>query len=298
MNGKIYYILYIIILTISSCSNHFDPRLYNKGQKKKETNETAGEWIIPTKSQDPFLKTNEWWNNPNNAGFNSSVFNEWLISVKFGNKNIPEYVFLTNPEDNTNDSLWHLDSKNINLQLYTNRGMNTKADNGAIGIVTVIKVVYFKYKGLNTYFFNPDNSYNTEYPGFDKLSRFNFYRFTGVALIMKMDNCLIAVDKYSKLIFAYGKPTEWKEIIPNVFLPKKWGSIDNNTENGGKKYPFYEYDPIGYIKKGGEVVLFSWFKSNIADGNYDPRKSKIESDIANPVSGIEGRSPYAFKIET
>lgn len=276
------FTLFSALAFIISCGwrgKSFDTAWYLQGKKStSETPDIPGadvEDIIYDPTTDPFEKAEVKDINAN--GFNGeSFFNENLIKASFDGKNVPTYTFFKQGGRN-----WIPGDSEKNEYYYN--GDDTLA--GGNGINTV---VYYKYKGKNQ-LFPPTDIYNTGSRK-NRLERFSFFRFTGKTAMPSLDNCLMAVDKYTKLVFAYGKPTSYKAIMGNQ-LPTSWGAFEKySTGPDGKRYDFYEYDPIGIVDKNGSVELFPFFKDAIAKGDYEP----YMGDPSRPVAtyGTPGKSPY------
>ena len=141
--------------------------------------------------------------------------------------------------------------------------------------------------------------------------RFYFYRFEGSAFGVSIKNCLIAIDTYSKLVFAFGVPNLWKKPVnlPGVpYAPAGWQAVENgweakyevNTQDrfanvNGIQY-FYEYDPVGVVKANGEIEIFQWCLDSIGNNSkYAPRVKGNAIDLGRPIASEtekEGRSPY------
>lgn len=165
------------------------------------------------------------------------------------------------------------------------------------GPFNITDMTYFRYVGINL-FFAPDSRYNTDkYQVYDKkgnklegqketfMKRFHFYRFTGKGGgIVNMDNMLLAVDTYTKLVFVFGRPTKMAFLL-GKYISLEWGPVDLESEwDDGKKYRFYEYDPVGYVTEDGIFNLTEIYKKNQAIGDFDP----IKTD----------KSPYIYTVES
>lgn len=209
------------------------------------------------------------------GGFHSSKFDSWVLETVFDSQNVPTYKFI----NSTNS--WRLNNSKKNEYIY--KGNNSKAGN-----LPITDVTYYLYKNKN-YFFEPNSSYHSG-ANMEILNRFYFYRFTGKALkIVSLDNPLLAVDTHSKLVFAFGIPMYFGKFGNPTF----WGEFSLYAP---EKFFFYKYDPIGYVKEDGNVVLFEWFKIKQAGGgttssNYYPN---ISSNAKVAQVGASGYSPYLF----
>lgn len=268
-------LIFISVLTIfiTSCSNQFDPRAYNRRKKIGNDNNTIStnepDINIPSEN-DPFKYPQN--NDINDKDFDGNVFNTWFITAKFLSGNIPEYKFLKEYS-----SPWHL--KDANTKEYRYIGPDTTAASGSLN--PSFTPTYYKYKGKNhKYAYN--GKYNTGAHG-ERMERFYFYRFTGTAVGVSLDNALIAIDKYTKLAFAYAKPVSFG----SFGNPTSWKAIDEKSE-----YKFYEYDPVGIVSNDGSVELYDWFKNNLKAGNYEPFLGDLTRDVAN--YNKPGRSPYFY----
>lgn len=102
------------------------------------------------------------------------------------------------------------------------------------------------------------------------MTRFMFYFFTGQTASPALQNCLVAVDTYSKLVFQFGKPVNFEIKFGNN-VPTKWAPVDlASTGPGGKKYRFYQYDPVGYVTQDGSFHMTDTYKANLKNEIYDP----------------------------
>ncbi len=109
------------------------------------------------------------------------------------------------------------------------------------------------------------------------VERFMFYRFTGKASIASLNNMLVAVDTYTNLVFAFAYPYDFETILGNS-NPSAWASLD---------YPFYTYDPIGYVGNDGSFTIESWYNNALTD-----KKGAIKpADILRT-----GKSPYGYTV--
>ena len=294
---KIYlFILFIMaFIFIYSCQSRFNPRYYYN-KSASDIGDTGGEDLPddfdPDDSDDdngnsggekidPF-KEGE-WNDPNYR-FNMN-FDDYVIKASFDGNNRPSYKLVKGNSQ----------SSSPQKSEYTYNGDNTTGAGQSIQ-----SVKYYLYKGKNP-LFAADSKYNQR----DKIRRFYFYRFTGKALgMVDTDNYLVAIDTYSKLVFAYAVPVKWKLYMAGTpKAPIQWGSVelgwesDYNTEKqasfkvNGASY-FYEYDPIGIVKENGEIEIYQWCLDSIGNNKrYGPR---IDGDLSRDIAtyGKPGRSPY------
>lgn len=273
----------ITIITIAglyllTACNGFDAAWYQQQQTKvagpKEDN---FKFNSVDASKDPFLKAEN--NNPNANGFSNQVFDTWLLTAKFDDKNVPIYKFDTNPSANW--SLKKGDNKTIDEYSYL--GANSSA-----GSNSITDMKYFLYKRANPLYLANSN-YN-QAPHAARLERFYFYRHTGKGGgIAGLNNYLVAIDSYSKLVYAYAVPTQTTNVLGNV-MPTQWGPVDEHTIVNGAKYNFYEFNPVGIVKADGSVEVYQWFKDNMAKANYHPIMGDMSQEVAT--YGKAGRSPY------
>lgn len=254
----------------------------------------AASGVIDKTSYDPFDQTDEWFNkkdsngdinNPDVLGFEPEEFAQMGISGLFDRDNVPWYTVHKVVE-------WEKGNADEAEYIWENPP-KTKGKG-----FTISKVKYYKYIGSNPCYGATTSLYNTELSqtekGNPKLSRFIFYRFTGKGGgIAKLDNYLIAIDTYSKMIFAFSEPGKFTI----VGAPTQWLAADRNKYGAGEnaaRYMFYEFDPVGYITKNGdsyEITLYQWFKDNQAKGDFRP-KIKGYANVASKTPDGYGKSPF------
>ena len=247
---------------------------YNKKPNKDITNPDVEEPTDPDvdipvdPENDPFKDPE--YSDPNKH-FSASKFNAWEIRASFNNNNSPTYGF-ANGSWSRGDS-----TKNE----YLKGGPNSSG-----GGHSITGVIYYLYKDKNP-LFSPSSSYNTGEHG-ERMKRFYFYRFKGKGGgVQALDNMLVAVDRYTKLVFAFAIPTKYKHVLGQA-VPIAWGSVDTRVNNG--KYKFYEYDPVGIIKENGSIELYRWYTSAMGSGNYSPIIGSPDREVST--YGSAGRSPY------
>ncbi len=281
-------------LALPSCSNGLlkDPRLYNGSNKQAAAPEVAPEPELGfVEGMNAFDETDKWYNKrdsngdeqePDKAGFDASEFDTIQITGWFSNQNVPTYTM-------TKKDVWS--SGDAAKREFVHAGApDTEGQGWAINGVR-----YYQYRGINPGY-AADGNYNqtlqvTTPQGNPQLSRFYFYRFTGKGGgIQALDNYLIAVDTYSKLVFAFSEPVQFS----TFGAPTKWDPTDNEKFNG-MSYQFYMYDPVGYVLKKDDgsydIKLYQWFQDNLAKGNY---KASIQgfNDIAEKRVDGQGKSPF------
>lgn len=281
----------ILLSVFFSCSHGFlkDPRLYNPKRTTVQTVAPEPELQL-TGGVDPFDKIGEWYNNPDSngdatnpetEGFAAEEFNQIQIAGWFSDKNVPTYTM-------TKGDVWKEGDATKREYVHSN-APSTEGQGWSITGVT-----YYQYRGINPNYEATGNynvSLQTTKEGKPKLNRFYFYRFTGKGGgVQWLDNYLIAVDTYSKLIFAFSEPVEFS----SMGAPTKWDPTDNDAFSDDIVYQFYMYDPVGYVLKDGEkytVQLYEWFEQSIASGNY---KANIQGfqEIAEKNPKKPGKSPF------
>ncbi|MEI0549054.1 hypothetical protein R4K89_01940 [Brachyspira intermedia] len=297
MRNTLFIILLLIfnLIFLNTCGSYFSPRYYYQqmgstgGGDETEEPDIGGEDILKPE-EDPFNNDDgkKPWNKPDYNGFTLDLDNEYVIAASFGLKNEPTYMLIK-------DDTWKLKDPLRNEYYYD--GTNTKAAG-----FNVSKVKYYMYKNMN-----PTFSSTSAYNKSERLKRFWFYRFTGSAGL-DTDNYLIAIDSYSKLVFAFAIPVKWKSIL-GIPAPIEWGSVelgweasaDSATLNEQVKFAvdgftyFYEYDPVGIVKSDGTIEIYPWCTSSIAnDNSYAPRVEGGKVDLSRKIAtyGTPGRSPY------
>ncbi|WP_157152849.1 hypothetical protein [Brachyspira murdochii] len=295
MKNTIFIILSILFMALffNTCTKHLNPLYYYQQMSRLDNGisgnidepDIGGEQIL-SDAEDPF-KTGE-WNNPNYRDFTLDLDTEYVIAASFGLKNEPTYMLIK-------DDTWK--PLDLSRKEYYYDGTNTKAAG-----FNVSKVKYYMYKNMN-----PTFSSTSAYNKSDRLDRFWFYRFTGSAGL-DTDNYLIAIDSYSKLVFAFAIPTKWKTIV-GIPAPVEWGAVelgweasaDSATLNEQVKFAvdgltyFYEYDPVGIVHSDGTIEIYDWCTLSIAnDNSYAPRLDGSPTDLKRDIAsnGSPGRSPY------
>lgn len=263
----------IVLSLLVSCNHGLlkDPRLYNPKKKSAVDTEIT---VAPepdlglTGGVDAFDFTDEWYNQAD-EGFPHTDFNTMsLVGTYFDNNNVPQYA---------------MQSGDVWVTKDTAKGefVHAKAPNTTGQGYEIKNVHWYQYRGLNP-LYAADGTYNSVLQktaqGNPKLSRFHFYRFTGDTLSPSLDNFLFAVDTYSKLMFAFAYPTKMESVFGNN-VPKAWGPTDGSAFLG-TTYQFYMYDPVGYVEKVDgkyNVVMYDWFKNNLAKGIYHPTLGGLDS---------------------
>lgn len=138
------------------------------------------------------------------------------------------------------------------------------------------------YKNSSFEVYGADGKPTGEYEPLMK--RFVFFYFTGSSSGQSLKNALVAVDTYSKLVFQFAKPVDFKSIL-GFKIPTVWAPVDSASTWQGKHKPFYEYDPVGYVTQDGVFHMTERYKNNMRNANYDPDFTGI-----SPYVGYVGNS--------
>lgn len=295
----------IFVCLLFSCSHGFlkDPRLYNARMGAKDTTITVAPEpeLQLTGGVDPFDDVDKWYNNPNSNGdklnpgkldFPHTDFETLsLVGTYFNDDNVPEYAM-------QKEDVW------VSKDTSKSEFIHAKAPDTTGQSYAISNVNWYSYRGRNP-LYAADGAYNTTLQLTSnlnpKLSRFYFYRFTGDTLSPSLDNFLFAVDTYSKLMFAFAYPTKTENVFGNN-VPKAWGPTDGSAFLG-TNYQFYMYDPVGYVEKvDGQynVVMYDWFKNNLAKGIYQPTlgglndksEGNVLDEVASKTPSGAGTSPF------
>ena len=270
----------VLLTCITSCSNPLlrDPRLYNTNR-----NESADQKDLPSLSLSMSEAQKELFKIVSaDTRFDSDIFDTWLLKVSFDKNNVPKYQFFV-PSD---DREWKLTtSSNAEYAFDAGRDNNTAQGGFRINPMTV-----YQYRGKNP-LVRSSSAYNKA----PQLERFYFYRFSGKALVVELDNYLAAVDTYSKFLFAYGKITSYTSAV-GQYIPKKYQAVELFAE----ERPFYEYDPIGYVNEDGSVILYQEYYTEMISGEHGavdffPYIKDPERETAGYNPDSPGCSPYLIK---
>ena len=284
---KLHILLVAIMLMLIACARPFDSRYYynkkvdsSKGENIDTTPETPPEAVDP--NEDPFLNGD--WNKPNYGGYDANKFDTWLFKASFQKDKLPIYTFFDDDKGRAwlaNGSDWN------NKPAYYYKGIDGEnyADS-SIMKADITDLTVYKYKSEN-----PLYSSSGYLPG--RIDRFNFYSINGKAAIVTLKQYLIAVDTYSKFIFAYGAITKVESVFGGEKVPMGFEAIEKYAE----KRPFFEYDPIGYVNSDGSVVLFEhYIKEFVASPTtYEPKIHLEFTNMAKHDSKGQGYSPYLPK---
>ncbi|TKZ30677.1 hypothetical protein [Brachyspira catarrhinii] len=279
------YLLFLLIISIfmMSCGGHFfNPRYYyNKSASESEQGEipdTAPEnppEQVP-EHEDPFKNGD--WNDPNYGGYDGSKFKTWLFKASFQKDKLPIYTFFE--DDNRYWISGVMDWNNVPANYYDGKD----GENYAGSIVGNVSIT-----GLKVYQYVANNPlYSKEGYLEGRLDRFNFYSINGKASVATLKQYLIAVDTYSKFIFAFGAITETQSVAGDE-VPVSFKAVEKEGDRS-----FFEYDPIGYVKEDGTVVLYEHYRKEFvaAPTEYLPKIHPEFEKMAEHKENGQGSSPY------
>lgn len=281
------FLLFLVLISafMMSCGRYsFNPRYYY-GKNSSYSSDEDGVIDIPEVAppkeipaeEDPFKVESE-YNNPNYGGYNASKFDSWLFKASFRDDKLPIYTFF----DDT-ARYWTaggMDWNSIPANYYLGKDGENKAQGYAIKNLTV-----YKYDKDNPLY--DDKGY---LPG--RMDRFRFYSINGVSGVASINaplkQYLIAVDTYSKFVFAFGKITKIQDFMGQQ-VPIGFEAIEFH----GDKKDFYEYDPIGYVTSTGEVAFYQHYIDEFVANptSYTPKQHGYDN-YAEHNKTKPGKSPY------
>lgn len=284
---KTHFLLFLVLISafMMSCGRYsFNPRYYY-GKNSSYSSDEDGVIDIPEVAppkeipaeEDPFKVESE-YNNPNYGGYNASKFDSWLFKASFRDDKLPIYTFF----DDT-ARYWTaggMDWNSIPANYYLGKDGENEAQGYAIKNLTV-----YKYDKDNPLY--DDKGY---LPG--RMDRFRFYSINGVSGVASINaplkQYLIAVDTYSKFVFAFGKITGTESFMGQD-VPSKFEAIEFH----GDKKDFYEYDPIGYVTITGEVAFYQHYIDEFVANptSYTPKQHGYDN-YAEHNKTKPGKSPY------
>lgn len=292
---KISMLMSVVLLVLgSSCMNIMNSaqkRYYIQRAAQVDSNIESGEIedipgeVAPDDANSPF-KNGAW--NKIDCQFDGNKFKDWFFLVSFDDNTVPTYQF----KNDSGHGAWTDGNVEKNEKISNSPDGANKAQGYGITGMTV-----HRYDGKNP-LRGAASSYNA--PN-GRMERFYFYRIKGTAVVVGLDQHLIAVDSFSKFVFAYGKITRTITKAGKP-VPTAFESLDAHEavagETAGTKRPFYHYDPIGFVKENGEVVLYEEYRNEMANSvtgqtNYFPQVHSKTRDIAKYIdANSPGRSPY------
>ena len=278
----LFSLLILSILFLSSCARRFSPMYYYNRNANSLNSENDNTINKPTPDkpeeipadEDPF-KVDSDYNKPNYGGYDASKFDTWLFKASFRDDKLPVYNFF----DDTS-RMWiqgGLDWNNIEAKYYKAKDKENYASGYGITEMSIYK-------------------YDSENPLYDsigylpgRMDRFRFYSVKGKAVIVDLKQYLIAVDTYSKFVFAFGAITETETALNGDLVPTKFEAIEYHAD----KKDFYEYDPIGYVSSTGEVIFYQHYETEFVANptGYYPKQHGYDN-YAEHNKFKPGKSPY------
>ena len=277
---KIYLLFITIIVSflMMSCSGHFfNPRYYYNKNGSQESEQTPPPDIDIGGGEEGEIPEGPW--NNEDYIFDGSIIKDYAFGASFDGDNVPSYKFFKG------STSWSLQDSSKNEYYYNGINDGNKAQSYDIDPAN-----FYRYDGKN-----PLVSANSAYNNFEIMKRFLFYRLQGKAVIVPLNNYLIAVDTYSKFVFAYGKITKTDNApIVGTPYPVEFKAV----ELYGEKRNFWEYDPIGImVYENGELKLelYDEYKREMAAdaNNFFPQVHDPDRAMASRNS--PGVSPYFDK---
>ncbi len=283
-------------LVCASCGNIFlrDPRLYNTNSGGQQNLPELEAPAVSGEQQGLFEHYDE-----NYGGFSAAIFDKsWLLKVSFDDKNVPVYKFFDPKQEAPSDTRGWLVGTDRDSLAKEEYWFNAGEDgNTAQRGFPISPMIVYQYRGKNP-LVNPDCAYNT---ASEVLERFYFFRFSGKAIgAVDLDNYLAAVDTHSKFLFVYGEITD-SDSFGSLSIPRTYQAVEVSeralTRKDGTARPFYEYDPIGYVKSDGTVMLYQEYRNAMIEGeggavDFFPYIKDSARAVARHEEGGAGRSPY------
>lgn len=251
----LYIFAFILGLFLISCSNGINnpTRYYYNGYKGSSSSQTNKPADIEdndniSADKDPFKKGE--WNNQNYR-FDGSLIKNYFFAASFDGKNVPSYRFFLDYK-----RAWEIEDYDYNAYKYDGKGDGNTAQGYSINPAN-----FYKYEGIN-----PLVLYNSSYNKSDRMKRFIFYRLQGKAVIVPLNNYLVAIDTYSKFVFAYGKITKTASALGQAY-PTEFQPVESH----GEKRKFYEYDPIG-------IMIYDNLSSELKLKLYEEYQNEMAKD--------------------
>ena len=283
-NFILFLLLMLSVLFISSCARGFNPMYYYNKRTESLSGGDSSNNPPPTppeeipEDEDPFKVDND-YNKPDYGGYDASQFDKWLFKVSFRGDKLPIYVFF---DDSSRAwSSGALDWRNKSADFYKANDGENKVYGTVVGDVNITSLKIYKYNKEN-----PLYDSIGYLPG--RMDRFRFYSIDGEASVSPLKQYLIAVDTYSKFVFAFGAITGTKNVAGDD-VPIEFEAIEYHAD---KKH-FYEYDPIGYVDKSGSVVLYQHYEEEFVKvpTSYVPKQHGYDN-YAEHNKFKPGKSPY------
>lgn len=282
---QIILILLAISLFFSSCARRFSPMYYYNKRSESLSGGDSSNNPTPTppeeipEDEDPFKVDND-YNKPDYGGYDANKFDTWLFKASFQKDKLPIYNFF-NDDKGRAWSSGALDWRNKSADFYKANDGENKVYGTVVGDVNITSLKIYKYNKEN-----PLYDSIGYLPG--RMDRFRFYSIDGEASVSPLKQYLIAVDTYSKFVFAFGAITGTKNVAGDD-VPIEFEAIEYHAD---KKY-FYEYDPIGYVDKSGSVILYKHYEEEFvkAPTSYVPKNHGFPKMATHTKLG-QGHSPY------
>lgn len=271
------------LFCLLSCRQGFtgDPRLYNSHDSSFYVSDIyLHDKELQPEELDRFEEAADW--NCIDYIFDGNRFDsEWVLPhLEFDIDNIPVCTF------GARQPGWKISHRLTSEYSYDasdegNKTYNPLFPNG----LSFSSMTIYQYRGKNPLAV-PGCGYNTS----DRMERFRFYRMEGQAVV-DLDQFVIAVDTYSKFVFAYGAITDYTS-FGSQRIPTEYEPVERYIEGGR---PFYEYDPIGYIDESGKFIRYKRYEEDMRAAeavNFLPSIHASYTEMAKRETGGEGRSPY------
>ncbi|OEJ15872.1 hypothetical protein BFL38_10455 [Brachyspira hampsonii] len=231
-------------------------------------------------ASDPFNSKEDW--NRIDYKFNGNELYNYFMKISFKVTTVPVYSFFL-PNDGRE---WKKDSSSY----YDEYTFDASDDGNTTATPIITNLIKISPMTVYRYGKNPLVSSSGVYNSSERIKRFFFIRLVGIAGV-KLDNYLIAIDTYSKYIFAYAKITKYSDILGQL-LPTEFKAIEHYHLG----YKFYEYDPIGFIDANKNIILYQVYEDDMTanSSKYVPRYTGIGGKAAEQIDKTTtGHSPYA-----
>ena len=210
-------ILYLLIITafLCSCMNPFNSRdKYYYANKKQYYSDIDMPSYSPDDTADPFNSKEDW--NRIDYKFNGNELYNYFMKISFDVHTVPIYSFFI-PNDGRE---WKKNSSSD----YDEYTFDASEDGNTTESPIISGAIKISPMTVHRYGKNPLVSSDGFYNSSERIDRFFFIRAEGNAIV-ELDNYLIAIDTYSKFIFAYAKITKYVNISKNYF-----NSINRDVE--------------------------------------------------------------------
>ena len=237
----------------------------------------------PDDTADPFNSKEDW--NRIDYQFNGNDLYNYFMKISFKVTTVPVYSFFI-PNDGRE---WVKNAKSYYDEYTFNASKDGNTTEAPIGGDKPL-VLNISPMTVHRYGKNPLVKHDGVYNSSERIKRFFFIRAEGKAVV-NLDNYLIAIDTYSKFIFAYAKITKYEEVMGQL-LPTDFEAIEHHHQ----KRKFYEYDPIGFIDKNKNIILYKVYEDDMTanSSEYVPRYTGTDGKAAEQTDKTTtGYSPYA-----